>query len=268
MNQQLMLQGFIGVTLTLTGALVGYRTAVSSLSDSGGSRASRWIGLSGVGQTNCNFPSRMGKSESDLSAENESNSEARSFIPNNSEYLAVVEKNHLQERDRKIASLLPRTEVGRLLGHAVTLLNVGSVGNTQESRLLSEDLKLLARTPEDTYQMIRDSIRSMGNDLSEEQQYLIHLVGGLEINYSDKLDFLFTELSRISTGQEAQQNSSNKMAALTALLQMGVDPSTLEKKLKEALSAESSYLAKSRLVSLYEVKYPESAMKLKDDLGI
>jgi hypothetical protein len=261
LNLQLALQIAVGIFLIIVGALIGYHVALSSVSGLGsGIGLGRWPGsirTSSMSSTSCRI------SEAD-----ESHSGTQSSMSNTPEYLSAIEKNHLEERDRKIASVLPRTEVGRLLSRVVTLLQFGSMGSAAENRLFVEDLKLLERQPDEAFQAIRENIRKLGDEFSDEQQYLIYLVGKLDINPSDRLDFLISELNRVPTSTENKQSKLNRGTALAVLLQLGADPSTVESKLRETFSIEPSYLNKIKLLGLYEAKYPDSANKLKEDFGL
>jgi hypothetical protein len=260
LNFQLALQMAVGTFLVIVGALIGYQVALSSVSGLGpGGGIGRWPGSirsSAMLGTSCQM------SESD---ENRSGPPLGSNAP---EYLSAIEKHHLEERDRKIASVLPRTEVGRLLVRVVTLLQFGSTGTAAENRLFIEDLKLIERQPDEAFQVIRENLRKLGDEFSDEQQYLIFLVGKLDINHSERLDFLVSELNRPSPSPDSKQSKLNRSTALAVLLQLGVDPSTVESKLRETLSIESSYLNKVKLLGLYEAKYPDSANKLREDFGL
>lgn len=261
-NYPVALKIVVGLFLLLMGFLTGYRLGIHVHSRD---LAGRWLS-SASASSSSSLPVCRANVGND-----EYGNPIQVVIPDALQYAEVIRDRHLSERDSKISSTFPRTEVGILVSHILTLSQFGPGGNHEENRIVAEDIRLVQNNPDEAFQVIRDSIDKLGREFSEEQHYLIHLVGTLELNDSqEKIEFLGNELSRpaVGTENETKQIKSNRVEALATLIEMGVDPSTLEQKLREALSGEQDYLIKNKLLATFGLKYPDSALEIKAEFGL
>jgi hypothetical protein len=175
-------------------------------------------------------------------------------------YFAILEKDHLDDKSHKLAAVFPHSDVGRALAHVTTLSDFSPGGDTPEGAFLAEENKFLESEPSEAFQVIHTHLGKLGSDFSSERQLLIQLVGRLDLDISEKSDFLFEELNK--------GGKINKVVALSSLIQLGVDPTSIEAALRQSISGQVSYTSRLLLLSVYEAKYPEQARKIRDDFGL
>jgi hypothetical protein len=183
-----------------------------------------------------------------------------------SDYVSVLEKNHLEEKGRKIASVFTRSEIGHALTQFTTLIELGPENRSVEGRILGDALKLLESEPREAFSHVREALSKMGSDFGSERQFLYQLVARLDLDLPTKVDF-FSEQFAISLSlSDAKQTKLSSSLVLLSMMQVGMDPSSMETVLKRAFESQSNYGIRSYILSVYESKYPEAGKKIRNDL--
>jgi hypothetical protein len=252
-NEKWAFQILVGVVIASVSGLLGYRFG-SSYSH-GGNYSSR-------------FPASHCSQSSSRTSFGAFQDGILSQSGPESDYEGVLKKYNLEERNRKVSALFVDTEVGRALVQRVTLLGLSVDGNTLESRVITEAMKLIESEPAHSYALIRNAIKNLAPDQGPERLYLIQLVGKLDLDFTEKLNFLTEELTRQPKKSEAKYNQLSHAGALTTLIHIGADPAFIEASLRQALSSQMPYGLRELLLGVFEAKYPDPGKRMREDLGL
>jgi hypothetical protein len=201
-------------------------------------------------------------------AENEGGGGRTPHEGKDSEYLSVLEKNHLEEKGRKIASVFTRSEIGHALSQFTTLIELGPEPRSVEGRILGDALKLLESEPREAFNHVREALLKMGSDFGSERQFLFRLVTRLDLDLPTQVDFFSEQLTQSLSLTDPKQIKLSSSLVLISMMQVGMDPTALDSVLKQALESKTSYSVRSHLLSVYESKYPEAGKEIRSRLGM
>ncbi len=183
-------------------------------------------------------------------------------------YAAILERHHLEERDRKLLALFSSSETGRILAKYLVLAEFNPAEKSIEGQLRAEFLKLLESQPIEVLHEIRNSLGRLGSEYQSERENLIQMVSSLDLNLTEKADFFTEQLAFYDPKLDLKQNRFTSAVTLLTMIQAGIDSSVIEPSLKQALENQPNYSTRSLLLSIYESRYPEDARHLKVDLGL
>jgi hypothetical protein len=186
------------------------------------------------------------------------------------EYYTLLRKNKaLEEKDRKLLTVIAPTELGRALVQTLTLHETNANSSTPEAQLLADNQKLLESTPQETLALIHSAMkRLVGTEFAAERQYLIRFVGRLDLDIQEKTNFLVDEMVRAPLEAENKQTQLSNVVALTTLIQLEVDSTLIEGSLRPALTGALPYSLRMILLSVFESRFPEQGRKIREDLGV
>jgi hypothetical protein len=258
LKRKLTLQVLVSISLAFFAGFLGFRYGVSSHQKDNTHLGGHWKS------------DRGSRASSDKCLDEDRFVEGRSPASegHDTEYFSVLEKNHLEEKSRKMMGIFPRTEIGHALAQATTLSQFGPSSHTHEGRVVEELLKLLESEPHRTYTLIRSSVDRLSTDYTRERQFLYLLVARLDIETEGKIDFFLGELAKATSGGDSKANRLNSAVILLKLMQLENDSSLLGAALRQIFQEQTNYSLRSYLLSIYESKYPEEARKMRSDFGI
>ncbi len=185
-----------------------------------------------------------------------------------SEYTVLLEKDRLEEKNRRMAAIFEGSELGVSLTKLTVLVRYGPDQNSAEGRIVSESLKFIQSDPQQAFLEIHDALVQMPADLTAERQLLIQLVLKLDLEAESKIRFYSEQLIQENKKKDLKSIELNSSPLLLALMQEAVDPSQVEATLRQVLMAQSNYSIRSFLVSVYETKYPDEGKRLRSELGM
>lgn len=192
--------------------------------------------------------------------------------PIESKYEALLDEHHLQGRNKELSSLFTQTSQGRKLLHVVTLLDFGPAVQMAEGIYFAEELEALKSKPNEALIEIQSAAPKLEKSFAHEYQFLVQLAGKLNVNASEKQQFLSDELQRSSQVVATNELSTfNCVTVLTVLMNQSQADGTkggVESALRRALAVAKDPAIRQVLVSTYEGKDPEGAKGLRLEFGI
>ena len=185
-----------------------------------------------------------------------------------SEYHALLEKNHLLLKGQRMAEIFSKNSAGKALSQVLTLIEFKNQLDTLEGKRVADQLTFLESQPGDTLEEVRTAVGNFEKEFTPERQFLIQYVGRLDIELSDRVDFLSKELIRNSDLEENTDFKMNAVVALTTLLRVDADQNTIETALKQILGPKTPYTTRMSMIAIYESKYPDQSTRIETDFGL
>jgi hypothetical protein len=180
----------------------------------------------------------------------------------------LLERDKLDERERRLSAIFSHSEVGRALVRFTTLIEYSPEEDSTEGRLKSEAIHQLESQPVESLKEIRRSLSKLGPEFENEREVLIQFVEDLDLTLNEKMDFLSEVLAMRSPGLDIKQNKFSNAVALITMMQLEDDSRVVEDALRQSLRNQSNYSAKLLLIGIFEAKFPEQAKRIKGDFGI